>query len=165
MVGTDVVPSAGSCGDSETLMQKSDLVVIMTPAGDSSMDETNDAVRVNVVVGSVTDSGSGKTLKRAVVSLTASGNLVALVSAKMIKVYAFSLQSISDTMTVQITDGSGGTALDQLWTLNAREGVMASAVNPPAYLLKTSAGVALYLTITGTGTIKAVCSYWDDDAS
>jgi hypothetical protein len=111
------------------------------------------------------DSGSGKSLKRAVVSLTASGNIVAGVTGKLIKVYAYSIQSINDTMTAQITNGSGGAALDQLWTLNAREGVMGSAVNPPSFLFATTAATALYATITGTGTFKIAVSYWDDDNS
>jgi hypothetical protein len=112
-----------------------------------------------------TDSGSGKTLKRAVVSLTASGNLISAVSNKVLKVYALSMQSQNNTMTVQFTDGNGGGALDQVWSFNTGEGVMLSAVNPPSYLFKTSVTTALYVVITGTGTIKMACSYWDDDAS
>lgn len=111
------------------------------------------------------DGGAGKTLKRAVVSLTASGNVVASVSSKVIKVFSYTIQSLTDGMTILLEDGSGGTDLSGAYSLNAREGIVEGAVNPPAFLFKTSATTALYATITGTGTVKIAVSYWDDDAS
>ena len=111
-----------------------------------------------------TDSGAGKTLKRASVALAASGNIVALVSSKRIKVYSYQIQSLNDTMSITIKDGSGGATLD-LWTLNAREGTNGATVAPPSFIFATTAGTALYGTITGTGTVNVSVSYWDDDAS
>jgi len=151
-----IAGQAGVQGGSGTVTALTQRVVLATdvalPTGTNS-------------IGSITDGGSGKTLKRAVVSLTASGTIVAAVASKVTKVYAFSVQSLNDSMTLQITDGSGGSALDQLWTLNTREGIMGSAVNPPSFLFKTTANTILYATITGTGTLKIAVSYWDDDAA
>ena len=117
-------------------------------------------------IGTVVDGGAGKTLKSAAVSLAASGNVVAAVSGKLIKVYAYEIQSITDGMTVQLVDDNGGNLVTILWTLNAREGVMASSVNPPAFLFKNSAqNKPIYANLTGTGTVKVLCRYWDDDAT
>lgn len=107
----------------------------------------------------------GKTLKFATVSLSASGNIVAAAGAsKSIRVYALAAQSRNDSMTLQVTNGSGGAALSLRWAFNTREGV-SRAVNPPAWLTLTGDNTALYATITGTGTIDIEVSYWDDDAA
>lgn len=108
--------------------------------------------------------GYAKTQRRAVVSLAASGIVVAAVPGKMLKVYTFSLQSRSDNMTAQFTDGAGGTNLGHVWSFNAREG-MVSPVSPPAtFIFATSPGTALYAVLTGTGTVDVEVSYWADDA-
>lgn len=117
-------------------------------------------------IGTVVDGGAGKTLKNVAVSLTASGNVVAAVASKMIKVYAYEIQSITDGMTVQLVDDLAGNLVSILWTLNAREGVMASAVQPPSFLFKNSAqNKPIYANITGTGTVKILARYWDDDGA
>jgi len=116
-------------------------------------------------IGTVVDGGSGKTLKRAVVSKTADGDIVALVATKKIKVYAYEIQSKTAGMTCQIkSNNAAGTALTVPWANDAREGVMGSAVQPPAFLFATVAGEALFADITGTGTVDIAVSYWDDDA-
>lgn len=109
--------------------------------------------------------GTSKTLKRAVVSLTASGNVVAAVAGKVLKVYEYEIQSLTDSMTVLLEDGSAGADLAGAYSFNAREGIAPGAVTPPNYLFKTTAATALYATLTGTGTVKIAASYWDDDAS
>lgn len=107
----------------------------------------------------------GKTIKRAVVSLSASGNIVAAAGAsKAIRVFAFAAQSRNDSMTLQVTSGSGGSAISLRWAFNTREGV-SQTVTPLAWLMITADNTALYATITGTGTIDIEVSYWDDDAA
>lgn len=144
--------------------------------------DESDRAKVNLVVGQagvaagvgassattqrvVLADSHGKTIKKAIVSLTASGNIVAAAGAsKSSRVFAFAAQSRDDTMTLQVTDGSGGAALSLRWTFNAREGV-SQVINPPAWLMKTTDNTALYATITGTGTVDIEVSYWDDDAA
>ena len=111
-------------------------------------------------------SGTGvpKTQRRAVVSLGASGIVIAAVTGKRLKVYAYSLQSRNDGMTVQLTDGLGGTNLTHIWTCNAREGVISPIAVPLTYYFATTAGSLLYAVVTGGGTIDIDLSYWDDDA-
>jgi len=105
----------------------------------------------------------GKTLKSGVVSLNASGNIVAAAGAnKSIRVYSIFAQSRNDSMTLQITDGSGGGNLSARMGFNSREGLSRS-VPPPAVLWKTSDNTALYASIAGTGTIDIDVQYWDDD--
>jgi hypothetical protein len=50
------------------------------------------------------------------------------------------------------------------WTLDAREGAVGHAINPPDFLFATTAGNALRAVITGTGTIDIEVSYWDIDS-
>jgi hypothetical protein len=108
----------------------------------------------------------GKTPQRAVVSLNASGNVISAVPGRLIKVYAFAAQSRNDNMTLQITDGVGGSSLSLRWALNTREGVSQPAVAPPAYYYKNAAvNTAIYAAITGVGTIDIEISYYADDAS
>jgi hypothetical protein len=109
--------------------------------------------------------GTGKTLRRAVASLSATGDVVAAVAGKRIKVYQYALQSQTDGMTVQLRSGTAGPLLTLPWTLNAREGAVGGAVSPPAFLFGTSAGQSLRAIVTGTGTVTVEVSYWDDDAS
>lgn len=144
---------------------------LTTTSGRLSVDASAVAVPVTdnagslTVDGTVTDGGSGKTLKRAVVALTATGDVVGAVASKRIKVYAFEAQSRSATMTVQFRDGAAGGLLGLRWAFDAREGAMGSAVNPPAFIFATVAGNALQAVLTGTGTVDIAVSYFDDDAS
>lgn len=115
---------------------------------------------------SATDAGSGKTLKRAPISLTATGDVVAAVATKRLKVFSCVIQSLTDGMTVQLRNKTTtGTVLTPAYSLNAREGIVESAINPPAFLFASIAGEAIEALITGTGTIKIAVSYWDDDVS
>lgn len=117
-------------------------------------------------IGTVVDGGSGKTLKRAVVALTADGDVVALVATKRIKVYAFEIQVSADGITVHFrSNNASGAQLGIPWLFNTREGAMGSAVNPPAFIFATVAGEALFAIINGTGTANIAVSYWDDDVA
>jgi hypothetical protein len=109
--------------------------------------------------------GTSKTLRRAVVSLTANGDVVAAVAGRRIKVYQYAVQSRNDAMTCQLRDGTTGSFLSLRWGFNAREGAVGGAVDPPAFLFGTSAGNALRAEVTGTGTVDIEVSYWDDDAA
>jgi hypothetical protein len=114
----------------------------------------------------VTDGGAGKTLKRAVVALTATGDVIAAVASRRLKVFAYELQSRNDSMTVQLRNATTeATTLGIRWALNTREGAVHGAINPPAFLFATIAGEALEAVITGTGTVDIAVSYWDDDAT
>ena len=108
---------------------------------------------------------SGKTLKVAVGSDTVTDQIIAAVASKKLKVFAYQLQSQSDTMTASLRDGAAGSILTPVWTFNSREGVAIGPTNPPEFLLATTAGNRLDIVITGTGTIVWGVYYWDDDAS
>lgn len=114
------------------------------------------------ISGAVTDSGSGKTLKSAVVSLSSTGTVVNAVVGKRIKVYGIKLV-VSAALVVNFRSG-GSTALEGTQSLGINGGY-AEAVNPPAFLFGTTAGESLDLVITGVGTIAGRVSYWDDDAA
>ena len=123
------------------------------------------ATDANTIQGTVsaTPLVSGKTIKRAVVSLTADGDVVAAVTDKKIRVLHYAIQSKADSIVIQLKDGSGGSAVTAAWKLNDREGVSGPAVTPPHCLWIGSTNTALYLDMTGTGTVVAEVSYYDDD--
>ncbi len=114
---------------------------------------------------SVTNLGSGKSLKLAAVSLTTTGTIVPAVSGKRIKVYRYAIQGRNDGVTLQFRDGSAGSSLSIEWIFNAREGVSSGSVSPPEFLFGTSAGNSLDGVVTGIGTVWVEVSYFDDDAS
>lgn len=127
---------------------------------------------VTATISGITPPFTAKSIKTVAFSLAATGDAIAAVSSKKIKVLGYSMQSINDTMTAQFRDGGAGALVSQLWTFNAREGVSKPALPPnywttvvkPIYF-ETTAGNALQLVITGTGTIKGEVTYFDDDAS
>lgn len=142
----------------------------VTIASDStgvlSVDDNGSTLSIDDGGGAITVDGTvtaahGLTLKRAVVSLSASGNVVAAVASNKITVYQYAVQSRNDSMTFQFTDGNGGPALGLRWTLNAREGAQ-SAVSPPGWIFRNANNnTAIYGTITGTGTVDVEVSYWE----
>lgn len=109
-----------------------------------------------------TDGGSGKTLKSAVVSLTATGTVIALVAGKRIKVYAIKLVC-SAALVVNWRSGAS-TALEGAQSIAINGGYVEN-VNPPSFLFGTVAGESLDLVITGVGTAAGRVSYWTDDAA
>lgn len=117
---------------------------------------------VVVSSGSITDGGSGKTLKSAVLSLTATGTVVSAVASKRIKVFA--VKAIcSAALSINFRDG-GTTALEGVQSI-AINGGYTESVNPPNFLFATTVGNSLDLVITGIGTVAGRVSYWDDDAT
>lgn len=109
--------------------------------------------------------GTNKTLKRAVVSLSATGDVIAAVPTKLLKIYHYAIQARSDTSTVQFRDGAAGSFLGLRWGLNAREGASGAGVDAARFLFATTAGNALQAVITGGNPVDIEVSYWDDDAS
>lgn len=108
---------------------------------------------------------ANKSLKTFVVSLTATGDVVAAVAGKRIKVYRYAIQSRNVGMTAQFRDGAAGSLLGLRWGLDAREGVESPCASPPDWLFATTAGNALQAVIGGTGTVDIEVNVWDDDAA
>jgi hypothetical protein len=101
-----------------------------------------------------------KNLKSASFSLASTGNLVAAVSGKRIKVYAVKLVA-SANCNVNFRDGAS-INLEGSMALAANGGFV-EFVNPPNFLFATTAGNGLDLVVTGGGTAAGRISYWDDD--
>lgn len=108
---------------------------------------------------------TGQTLKRAVVALSATWDVIAAVPTKKLKVYQYAVQSRADNMTAQFRDGAAGSLLGLRWGINSREGATSAPINPPATLFATTAGNALQAVISGSGTVDIEVSYWDDDVT
>lgn len=104
-----------------------------------------------------------KTYKPAVFDASASGNLVAAVSGKVIKLHAMTVQA-QGTVVVNLNDGSGGASLME-WSFQAREGAVIPFASAPAYWAKTTANTALYVTLSAAQTVTITAIYSDDDAS
>ena len=101
--------------------------------------------------------------KHAVFDSNASGDLVALVAGKVIKVHALTIQA-QGTVVVNINDGAGGASLAE-WSFEAREGVVYSFAPYPAHWFQTTAGTALYVTLSAAETVTINLIYSDADAS
>lgn len=116
----------------------------------------------DVTIGTVTDGGSGKTLKTAVVNISATGTLISAVTSKRIKVYSYKL--VTDAaLTLNFRSGAS-TALEGPCAFAANGGITEN-VEPPDYLFATAAGERLDLVISGSGNVGGIIRYWDDDAS
>ncbi len=116
----------------------------------------------DVTIGTVTDGGSGKTLKRAVINATGTGKLINAVTSKKIKVYSYKLLT-SAALTVNFRSGAS-TALEGPCSFAANGGITEN-VEPPNSLFETAAGESLDVVISGSGTLAGVIRYWDDDAA
>lgn len=108
-------------------------------------------------VSSKLDVNFGQTLKTVAFSLNASGNVIAPVALKVLKIYAYKMVASANLIT-NWTLIEGGQSF-------ASMGGAVEDVNPPKYLFKTGLGLGLDLTITGAGTVAGRVSYWDDDNS
>ena len=104
-----------------------------------------------------------KTYKTAVFDASASGNLVAAVAGKVIKLHALTIQA-QGTVVVNLNNGSGGASLME-WSFQAREGAVVPTANAPAYWAKTSVNTALYVALSAAVTVTITAIYSDDDAS
>lgn len=116
----------------------------------------------SVTIGTVIDGGSGKTLKTAVISRSTTGTVIAAVTSKIIKVYG--IRFICDAaLDVNLRSGAS-TALEGVQSFAANAGV-AENVGPPNFLYKTAVGESLDLVISGSGNVRGIIRYWDDDAA
>ena len=104
-----------------------------------------------------------KTYKTAVFDASASGNLVAAVADKVIKLHALTIQA-QGTVVVNLNNGSGGSSLME-WSFQAREGAVVPMANAPAFWAKTSVNTALYVTLSAAVVVTITAIYSDDDAS
>ena len=141
-----------STGNSTTRTGTSSSPIRIDPTGGTSQP----------ISGTITDGGSGKTLKSASFSLSATGTVVAAVSSKRIKVFAIKLV-VSAALSVNFRDGAS-TAIEGAQALAINGGIQ-EAVTPPSFLFGTSAGNSLDLVITGIGAAAGRISYFDDDAA
>lgn len=103
---------------------------------------------------------AAKTLLTAPINLSATGTVVAAVSTKRIKVYSIVL-ICSAALGVKFRDG-GSTDLEGQQSIAATSGRV-ETVDPPNFILATSAGNSLDLVIAGTGNVGGRVSYWTDD--
>ncbi len=115
------------------------------------------------VAGTLTDGGAGKTLKSAVINVTATGNVIAAVASNTLQVYAYAYTTSAANMTVTWRDGAT-TLLSGPYQLGANPFGVAESVNPPAFLFKTGSGNALAIVVGGTGTVGGRVSYWEETA-
>jgi len=104
-----------------------------------------------------------KTYKVAVFDASASGNLVAAVAGKVIKLHALTIQA-QNTVVVNLKDGSAGSSLME-WSFQAREGAVIPMANAPAYWAITGVNTALYVTLSAAVVVTITAIYSDDDAS
>jgi len=121
----------------------------------------NDVHAEAVVI--VAPDGTSPTYDHAVFDAAASGDLVAAVATKSVKVHGLTIQA-QGTVTVNLNDGSGGASLAE-WSFQAREGVVYSFAPYPAHWMQTTAGNALYATLSAAIQVTINCIYTDEDAS
>jgi hypothetical protein len=105
--------------------------------------------------------GAMKTLKSVAFSRNTTGNIIASVAGKRLKMYAVKL--VTDAaLTLNFRDGAS-IALEGSMSLEKNGGFIES-IEPPAFLFATSQGNGLDLVVAG-GTAAGRISYWDDDAT
>ena len=176
LASTDVVTAYGS--QTQALLQRAvsyDLIVQLrhngaeidptqirplTSASDSVEVKQATASNLNANVKTLHDL---KTYKTAVFDASASGNLVAAVADKVIKLHALTIQA-QGTVVVNLNNGSGGSSLME-WSFQAREGAVIPMAPAPAYWAKTSVNTALYVTLSAAVVITITAIYSDDDAA
>jgi len=104
-----------------------------------------------------------KTYKTAVFDASASGNLVAAVAGKVIKLHALTIQA-QNTVVVNLNNGAAGASLME-WSFQAREGAVIPMANAPAYWAVTSVNTALYVTLSAAVVVTITAIYSGDDAA
>ena len=113
--------------------------------------------------------GHGKTIKNYSATITADTDIVAAVASKRIKVFAYSITTVS-TSENTIIFKSNGTAGTELWRvdLQAPTNVVAGAnlaTSVPGFLFATTAGEKLTADVSAAVAIHLSIAYFDDDAS
>lgn len=96
---------------------------------------------------------------------SSSGNntVLAAQAGKRIRVYAYSLSTLSNTAVVaKFTDGAGGTQLRQQSLQAPASGSddASEAVQPPAALFSTSENTALVMNLSAAQTVNVNVSYY-----
>jgi hypothetical protein len=176
LTSSDIVTAYGS--QTQALLQRAstyDLIVqirhngvekdptqirALTSASDSVEAKQATASNLNANVFTKHDN---KTYKTAVFDASASGNLVAAVADKVIKLHALTIQA-QGTVVVNLNNGSGGSSLME-WSFQAREGAVVPMAPAPAYWAKTSVNTALYVTLSAAVVVTITAIYSDDDTS
>lgn len=114
--------------------------------------------------------GHGKTLKTYSGTFSSDTDVIAAVTSKRIKVYAYSIINTANTADTVIfkSNGTGGT---ELWRVYLR-GPDANtpyganlATSPPGFLFATVAGEKLTVDVSDTATLHVSIAYFDDDAT
>ncbi len=100
--------------------------------------------------------------KRVALELAGSGNntVIAAVSAKKLRVFAYSLQA-HGTVSSKLTDGAAGAQKTPLWKFQDREGV--TEPNNGTMLFEGSANTALILNLSGAVTVSIAVTYTEED--
>lgn len=118
----------------------------------------------------VQNNSTGKTLKTYSGTITSDTDIIAAVTAKRIKVYAYSIVTTDNTGDLVIFK-SNGTAGTELWRVYLK-GPDAStpfganlATAVPGFLFATAAGEKLTADVSSGATLHLSVAYWDDDAS
>jgi len=114
-------------------------------------------------LGLVTTVMENRTYDHTTFDSNASGNIVAGVAGKVIKVHGLTIQA-QGTVTVNINNGAGGASLAE-WSFQAREGVVYAFTPYPAHWFQTSVATALYATLSAAIVVTMNVIYTDDDAS
>lgn len=146
----------------DTFTKELQRIVVSTSAGvDSGTSGSPFVVNVNSLT-------NGKTLKVATGTISATGTIVAAVTAKRIKVQAYALFTSSATaVTATFRSAAAGSAL---WTIpmQAATGTVFGAnlaTQCPSFLFATNAGELLELGLSGAVSVTYSITYWDDDAT
>jgi hypothetical protein len=115
--------------------------------------------------------GHGKTLKTVAGSLTADTDIIAAVSSKRLKVYAYAFWTFATNADVILlkSNGAGGTLLWNVILQGTSSPATGSGANlavaVPTFLFATVAGEKLTVDVANGDTIYYSVSYWDDDAT
>lgn len=113
----------------------------------------------------------GKTLLTVTGTASSSGSntVIAAVSAKRLKIVAYSLITASTTaVTVTFKSGTGGTAQYTVGPLQAISGTSFGAnlsTSAPSFLFGTAAGALLDMTLSAAQSVVYSITYFADDAT
>lgn len=126
-----------------------DLVHLGTPRGGTGGGATPSEI-----------TGADKTMRTVAFDISSTGVVVPAVAGRRIKVYAIKL-TVDAPLSVAFRDGAS-TLLEGMQDYIANSGYIDN-IQPPAFLMATSAGESLQLVVSGTGNVSGRVSYWSDD--
>ncbi len=113
--------------------------------------------------------GHGKTIKNYSATISADTDVVPAVTAKRIKVFAYSIINESNTAVTPLFK-SGGSAGTELWRVHLKGAAadtpmganLATAV--PSFIFGTVAGEKLTVDVGSAAVLHVSLAFWDDDA-